>query len=214
MLKLPGWRSCLGVAAQELGNDGMRATANPRFVIQFTSGEQTVSDFELALQANLFDQEAVAKAAKAWLTGPGRHFLRLKASEVAAMMRSMAGCKTLAGINRALESHLDGRASRQKGNSPWSQTVSGGSATLRLSFMEALQSCVGRAGRLPPIRRAEPNPIEERLRRCLDKKQSSDFDSARQYQCAVAFLDRLKQIHQAQSEFEEEEKRCRKSLAS
>src|SRR5437764_4330384 len=106
------------------------------------SGGHAVSEFDLAVRAELFDGETVANRVKLWISGPGRAFLRLKSSEVAAMMQSTANCKTVEGIKKALESHLEKRASRQKGRSPWDRLVPNGKVTMRGSLMQALESCV------------------------------------------------------------------------
>ncbi|HLJ26491.1 MAG TPA: hypothetical protein VKY85_07260 [Candidatus Angelobacter sp.] len=173
-----------------------------------------MNELALACNARLFDNEVVASAARDWVRGDGASFLRLKPSEVSAMLECVSQCRSMASVIDKLKQHLEGRVERQKGSSPWGRMAGGSKKTTMNSLFDTLNWCVTHAQPLPGERLGIPNPVEYRLQKRFQGKEAERFHRTRDYQIAARFLAALARIHQSRQIFKKEEDRCRKSSAS
>lgn len=173
-----------------------------------------MSLIELARIAGLYDRDAIAAAARAWLAGPGAPFLGLKRSEVAALRRAVMAVSTREEAAKAIISHIQALSKRRKGASRWDRVVAGECTLLDSLLINTLTSTTDAAC----SHTAELGPawgrVVTHLNRSLNEEDKQVLDRERQSEASLEFLDDLIRLHQARQYWKEGEQPCQPSPAS
>lgn len=171
-----------------------------------------MSAADLARIAGLYRGEAVAKAARDWLAGPGAPFLGLKPSEVSALRRIVAGAITEDEVIQRIEAHLKALSVRRKGASRWGRAGTD-KLTLLDSLIAAIRSATETACSLLPERDSDWARVHSHLRRLLSSDEQQSLELERGGKASLEFLDYLVRLHQAREHWKEGKNPCQTSQA-
>jgi hypothetical protein len=168
---------------------------------------------QLARIAGLYRREAVATAARDWLTGPGAPFLGLKRSEVSALRRIVAGAGTSEQVTQRIHAHLKALAKRRKGASRW-ERVGADKLTLLDSLVGAIKNAVASACPGPTELDQAWARVASRLTRSLNSEQQQSLELDLGAKASLEFLDYLVRLHQAREHWKEGKNPCQASQVS
>jgi|SRR5579871_853041 len=170
-----------------------------------------MSVMEVARSAGLRHDEAVAAAAKDWLTGPGRAFLGLKASEVSALRRVVSSASEAAEVVDLIEKHLNEVAKRRKGASRWDRPVAA-DLTLLGSLRAAIVSVADVAC---PAKEKDEQWIRvlSQVERSCSREQQEDLKRDSRLRASIEFLNWLVRAHQGRKYLKEGGNPCQKRQA-